>query len=423
MRRVILLCALSLPAVAALALEVDADLSVNYAAHLHSTAPRTTERGMKLQGKLAHDEQAFGIRAEGRLRWNDAYRSSAYSEEARDAYRFSGDWRELYIRSDVGAWDVSLGLQQVVWGKADNLRVVDQVNPVDLREFVLPDLNDYRKPVMMLRGVGMVGEWSVEMLYLPQFKPTSFARPGSEYHISLVDPQLLQDVQVLPEKRPAGTFRNGEAGLHVSRSFEGLDLSLFAFLTRDDYPVFRTILRQDADGNPAAALQAEYRRQFMTGFAAARALGNSMVMRAELAYVPDFTYMAGTGGADGLAESATVTGLLGLDYNWRDWLLAVQASDRYIKGWNRSYAVREHAPVYTFSATGSSLSGRLESRIAYTSFPDSGDGNWVQLKTTWKPDDHWSYSAGIDLFDGPRAGLFGQFRDKDRLWLEVKHRF
>ncbi|HEY0846486.1 MAG TPA: DUF1302 family protein, partial [Noviherbaspirillum sp.] len=386
MRRVNLLCILLSLAAPAAALELNADISAGYAGHLHSTDPRTTERGMKLQGKLTHDEQHFGIRAEGRLRWNDAYRSDAYSEVARDAYRFSGDWRELYATSYVGGWNVSLGLQQVVWGKADNLRVVDQVNPVDLREFVLPDLNDYRKPVMMLRGVRMLGDWSLEMLYLPRFKPTSFAKPGSEYDIPLLDPQTLQSVLLLPEKRPSNRFSNGEVGMHLSRSFEALDLSLFAFHTWDDNPVYRTIMLPDAAGNPVPALQAEYRRQFMTGLSAARAIGHGMVIRAELAYVPNYAYMVSSGSADGLAESATLTGLVGLDYNWRDWLLAVQTSDRYIEDWNRAYAVRKHAQVVTFSATGSSLSGRLDSRIAYTTFPDSRDGNWLQLKSTWKPD-------------------------------------
>lgn len=423
MRRVSLLIGLALWSAQAAAAEFNADISATYAGHLHSTAPRTTERGMQLQAKLTHDEQRFGIRAEGRLRWNDAYRSPAYGPEARDSYRYSGDWRELYVTSNLDAWNVSLGLQQVVWGKADNLRVVDQVNPVDLRHFVLPDLNDYRKPVPMLRGTRMAGDWNIEMLYLPVFKPATFARPGSEFDIPLLDPQVLQSVQLLPEKRPPGGFKHGEFGAHLSRSFEGLDLSLFAFHTRDDNPVFRTLMQTDASGNVTPALQAEYRRQFMTGLSAAASIGNGMVLRTELAYVPNFTYMVNAGSSDGLAESATLTGLVGLDYNWRDWLFAVQTSDRHISGWNSDYVVKKHAQIYTFSATGTSFAGQLESRIAYSAFANNGDGKLLQLKATWKPDDHWAYTAGIDLFDGARQGLFGQFRDKDRLWLEAKYRF
>lgn len=407
----------------AFASQLNVDVSAIYAGHLHSVAPRTTERGALLQAKFAHDEERFSIRAEGRMRWNDAYRNHAYGPEAREAYRYSADWRELYVAGNLDAWNVAFGLQQVVWGKADNLRVVDQVNPVDLRDFVLPDLNDYRIPVMMLRGTRMVGDWGVELLYLPRFKPTAFARSGSEYEIPLLDPQVLQSVLLLPEKRPSNSFSNGEFGAHLSRSFEGLDFSLFAFYTRDDNPVFRTLAQVDAQGNPTIALQPEYRRQFMTGLSTAKSIGNSMVLRTEFAYAPNFTYMVNAGDDDGLVKSPTLTGLIGLDYNWRDWLVAFQTSDRHISRWSNDYAVKKHAQIYTLSATGASFAGQLESRIAYSVFANNGDGGWLQLKSTWKPDDHWAYSCGVDLFDGPRAGLFGQFRDKDRLWLEAKYRF
>ncbi|HVK94758.1 MAG TPA: DUF1302 family protein [Noviherbaspirillum sp.] len=405
------------------AAQFDADIALTYAGHLHATAPRTTERGMRAHVKFAHDQQDFGLRAEGRIRWNDAYRSPAYSPEARDAYRYSADWRELYMVTNVDAWNLSFGLQQVVWGKADNLRVLDQVNPVDFRDFVLPDLNDYRKPVWMLRGNRNIGDWNVELLYLPRFEPTEFARSGSEYAIPLLDPQVLQSVTLLPEKRPSHSIRNGELGMQLSRSYEGLDLSLFLFHTRDDNPVFRQSLQFDAQGNPFPALQAEYRRQFMSGASVARSFSNGMVLRAEAAYVPNFTYMVNAGSSDGLTESPTLTALLGLDYTWRDWLLSAQASDRYISRWNSNYLVQKHTPVYTLSATGSSLGGRLESRIALSTFSQHGDGSWLQLRTTWKPDDHWAYTVGTDFFSGRRLGLFGQFRDKDRLWLELKYRF
>lgn len=408
MRRIGLLACLFLLNSVALAAEFDADISLNYAGHLHQPSEGVGP-GFQAQAKFVHDEKQFGVRAEGRLRWNDDYGHTA-------------DWRELYLTTNLADWDVSLGLQQIVWGKADNLRVLDQVNPVDYRDFVLPDLNDYRKPVMALRGTRMINDWNVELLYLPRFVPTTFARAGTEFTIPLLDPQLLEVATSLPEQRPSHNAKNGEFGTQLSRSFEGLDLSLFMFHTRDDNPVFRQLLEFDADGNPTLSLRPEYHRQFMTGLAVARAVGNGFVLRSELTYVPDFTYMASSG-TDGLLKSRTLTGLLGLDYTWRDWLLSIQASDRYISRWNNSYFVPKHSPIYTLSATGSTLGGRLESRFSLTSFTQNNDGNWLQLKTTWKPDDHWAYGAGIDWFAGPRQGLFGQFRDKDRLWLELKYRF
>jgi hypothetical protein len=404
------------------AFDIDATLALNYAAHVQDTAPRTTQRGAQLNLKFAHDNARFQVRGEGRARWNDAYRNPAYGDPARDAYVHSADWRELYVAGDISGWNVSFGLQQVVWGKADNLRVVDQVNPVDLRDFVNPELNDYRKPVTMLRGTGAVGDWQLEMLYIPRFTPTSFARPGSEYDIVQLDPQLLETVQLLPEQRPARSFANGEFGMQLSRSVGSLDLSGFLFQTWDDNPLYRQLLVSDAQGNPALGLQPVYRRQFMAGLALAQAMGNGLVLRSELAYVPNYSYMVTAGSDDGIVRSATLTALLGLDYAWRDWLLSVQATDRRIADWRNTYLVKKHDPLYTLAATGSSFGGKLDSRLSLARFVDQG-GYVAQAKSTWKPDDRWAYTAGADFFGGDSTGVFGRFRDKDRLWLELKYRF
>jgi hypothetical protein len=161
----------------------------------------------------------------------------------------------------------------------------------------------------------------------------------------------------------------------------------------------------------------------MGGISVAQSLSNGVVIRAETAFIPNYTYMVGAGSSDGLAKSPTLSGLFGADYTWRDWLLSIQASDRYIADWGSSYLVPKHQVLYTFSATGNSFAGKLESRVAWSIYGGRGDGGWLQLKSTWKPDDNWAYGAGFDLFSGQRTGIFGQFRDKDRAWAELTYRF
>ena len=42
--------------------------------------------------------------------------------------------REAYVDTEVGDWDLRLGKQQVVWGTADGIKLLDIVNPTDFRE-------------------------------------------------------------------------------------------------------------------------------------------------------------------------------------------------------------------------------------------------------------------------------------------------
>jgi len=61
------------------------------------------------------------------------------------------DWlRELYIDTTAGDWDLRLGKQQVVWGTADGIKLLDNVNPTDWSEFNQNAPADARIPVWMI---------------------------------------------------------------------------------------------------------------------------------------------------------------------------------------------------------------------------------------------------------------------------------
>jgi len=63
------------------------------------------------------------------------------------------DWlRELYVDTTAGDWDLRLGKQQVVWGTADGMKLLDMINPTDWSEFNQNTMADARIPVWMLNG-------------------------------------------------------------------------------------------------------------------------------------------------------------------------------------------------------------------------------------------------------------------------------
>jgi hypothetical protein len=74
-----------------------------------------------------------------------------------DAFDYRGyepysqhDWlRELYIEAPVAGWDVKLGKQQLVWGTADGIKLLDVINPTDFRELNQNTMEDSRIPVWM----------------------------------------------------------------------------------------------------------------------------------------------------------------------------------------------------------------------------------------------------------------------------------
>ena len=55
--------------------------------------------------------------------------------------------REFYLQAAIGEALLTIGKQQIVWGQADGLKVLDVVNPQDFRQFILDEFSDSRIPL------------------------------------------------------------------------------------------------------------------------------------------------------------------------------------------------------------------------------------------------------------------------------------
>lgn len=69
--------------------------------------------------------------------------------EAYTQYEFL---RELYFDVPAAGWDFRLGKQQVVWGTADGIKLLDMINPTDYRELNQNAAEDSRIPVWMINA-------------------------------------------------------------------------------------------------------------------------------------------------------------------------------------------------------------------------------------------------------------------------------
>ena len=66
--------------------------------------------------------------------------------------------RELYVDTMAGDTEVRVGKQQVVWGTADGIKLLDIINPTDYREFAQNTMEDSRIPVWMIKTDTYVGD-------------------------------------------------------------------------------------------------------------------------------------------------------------------------------------------------------------------------------------------------------------------------
>ena len=66
-----------------------------------------------------------------------------------EAYTQRDILREAYIDTEYDDWTIRAGKQQIVWGTADGMKLLDMMNPTDYTEMAQNQMEDSRIPVWM----------------------------------------------------------------------------------------------------------------------------------------------------------------------------------------------------------------------------------------------------------------------------------
>ena len=98
----------------------------------------------------------------------DGYKSNETGTQ-RDAFR------EGYVDTSIGDWQVRAGKQQVVWGTADGAKFLDIINPTDYSEMAQNQMEDSRIPVWMLNAEKIADDGGNFQFIISQPKENYFA--------------------------------------------------------------------------------------------------------------------------------------------------------------------------------------------------------------------------------------------------------
>ncbi len=202
-------------------------------------------------GGLVHGQTRFDDQVGGSI--------SSLTRQQRDGVKYDNDLREAYIDARLKQLPVNLriGRQQVVWGQADQFRITDVWNPLDLTwHFHQESWDNLRIPLWVAKmqvDFGEMGSWSdlfSEIVYnpfdfQPGYKVAFLPRP---WGIPLPDPlragqvQNARGVAVSPNFDLEGTsYRHGnfdktpkeasEVGVRLHGTHtSGLDVALSYFV-------------------------------------------------------------------------------------------------------------------------------------------------------------------------------------------------
>jgi hypothetical protein len=351
---------------------------------------------------------------------------SRSSRPARIGDRTTLELRELTVEGRVGKSEVKIGRQQTPWGNAMGLKVLDVVNPVDFREFILPEFDDNRIPLYSVNVETPIGESTLRTVWVLDQTYSDLPPRGStfEFTTPLFIPRmpvgLPFPVEVDSIDRPGRLVRDSDVGFEFATALGGVDLSLNYLYHYDDFPI-PFVTPPDGPGQPLR-VDLEYRRTHLIGGTAAKFVG-PLRLRTEFGYSTD-KYLTNENPADRdrVSKFADFSYVLGFDFfGLPQTILSFQFFQNIIsRDANDEFLERDTTETnMTLFLRRTFLDEKLEFRTIVLHSLNRADGI-LRPRFTYTASDDMNVYVGADVFYGTKGGFFGQFKERDRFVLGLE---
>jgi hypothetical protein len=343
------------------------------------------------------------------------------------------DPRQALIDGKIKKVDVKLGLQQVVWGQADGLRVLDIINPLDYREFILEDFIDSRRPLWIARADVPIEKGWLQLVWVPYFAPGRLPGPDAEFGLGesfglglIGAATVLPDVTQIPLRReptvrPAYQLKSSQGGVRYSRSIGSWDVTGNYFYGWEDIPTnYLSAIEQTTNSpSPTLVFKPEYDRKEVFGGTAATNFG-SVVLRMEAGWNRHKPAAVKSDSPSGFEKKGQFSSVVGLDYAARTWLWM---SGQYFLQFTSAPREKLLFPRYNHLASLYFRTNFFRETLRPELFILAGLNEkqyLIRPRVTKTIGDHWSIGVGADFLGGKRTNIFGYFDSKDRVVVELK---
>ncbi|WP_068303568.1 DUF1302 family protein [Kordiimonas lacus] len=330
--------------------------------------------------------------------------------------------REAYIDTEIGSSYLRLGKQQIVWGQADGLKVLDILNPQSFREFILPEFEDSRIPLWSVNAEIPIGELTLQLVWIPDTTYDDIPDQGSTFAFTspLMVPQAPVGVPITFARtnKPSKVISDSDVGVKLSAFLDGWDLSLNYAYHYFDRPVVRRFITGEG-----VAIHQDYMRSHLIGGTFSNVFGD-FTLRGELGYATNRYFQTDDiGDLDGVVRSNDFSYVLGLDYSGiTDWFLSAQVFQSFLSNHEPDMIRGSVDTSITFLARRNFMNEALTAEALLIQSLSDGDG-LLQLAVTYEWKSNVRLKAGADIFYGKKRGLFGQFREADRLTAGIEVAF
>jgi hypothetical protein len=311
--------------------------------------------------------------------------------------------RELYWGANAGPFDIRLGRQVIVWGRADGLNPTDNLTPRDYA-LLVPEDNEQRRGNEWLRVAADTGMGQLSALWAPR---------AASHTLPL---QALSQVQYQVAAAP----KRAQWGLKLEMAGDGIDGSLSWFQGDDALPDLALA------GASAQGALIDVRNQPLRVLGADMSLArDGVVWRAEAAW----SRSGNAGPFDFERKRDRLWLVAGAEWTLpHNTTLGLQISLQQLRGYTspeqlpnplqQQVAWQQAAIANQTAARQVGATWRLASRFMNDTLLLETSGVVLNAphSTLWRTrlsyaiSDHWQALAGSEWFSGPNNSLWGQLR-------------
>lgn len=337
-----------------------------------------------------------------------------YTDDVLDEYEKELEVGEIWLLGSLTEqMDIKAGRQIVVWGKSDNIRITDVLNPLDLREPGLTDIENLRLPVTMTKLDYFFRGLNLSTMVIHEIRYAKNPAFGNDF---------FPAAQPLPSKEtPDEGFDldDTEFAVALNGIFRGWDASFYWANVYDDTP------HRAADAIiPVPTFKQDHARLNMVGAALNYAWGNWLFFT-EAAYFDGIEFFNG-----GDKDYHRIDALGGAEYSgFTDTTVSFEVADRHITNFDGKLEEapdfgQEDAFVSALRLTRTYLHDTLSLTLLAQTFGITGeDGAFQRFSAEYDYTDSIEITGGVVFYKSGDLVRFTGVGDNDRVFLEIKYHF
>ena len=323
--------------------------------------------------------------------------------------------RQGYMDIYFDNFDLRIGKQQIIWGKADGVFITDVISPRDLSEFILPDFEEIRIGTNAIKFDYYLGNSTFEAVWIPTFESTILPEENSIWAPKM--PNLTMPVNYdSTYTEVENKLSESEIAFKYSYLGSAIDFELMAAYMWDDNPTMHIFLQPDS----TLLIKPEYHRLPLAGASFSKALAGAVV-RGEAAYYFEKRFAPEDFSVNDVKEKDYAHYLIGYDHNWFGMNVSFQFIQEYILDYENDISNDEFTSTMTFLVTEDFLRETL--RLEFFSYYGiNNEDALLRPKIAYDLADGFEVQLGANIFVG-EEGNFGQYDENDMLFMKVRYDF